>query len=76
MSCADENRYYHSSSCAVRSAIICYNIGNKFTFDPELLVEGTNEIVLHLPANATDYENAVLPQTTYVQYDALRLEIE
>ncbi|KAF8860534.1 rhamnogalacturonate lyase, partial [Acephala macrosclerotiorum] len=66
--------YYHSSSCAVRSAVICYNIANKFTFDPELLVEGTNEIVLHLPANATDYESAVLPQSTYVQYDALRLE--
>ena len=71
-----ENRYYHSSSCAVRSAVICYNIANKFTFDPKFFVTGTNEILLSLPANATDYESAVLPQTTYVQYDALRLEIE
>ena len=69
-------RYYHSSSCAVRSAVICYNIANKFTFDPKFFVNGTNEIVLSLPANATDYESAVLPQTTYVQYDALRLEVE
>lgn len=56
--------------------MICYNIANKFTFDPKFFVNGTNEIVLSLPANATDYESAVLPQTTYVQYDALRLEIE
>ncbi|KAH8666040.1 family 4 polysaccharide lyase [Tricladium varicosporioides] len=68
--------YYHSSSCAVRSAVICYNIANKFTFDPKLLQKGANEIVLSLPPNATDYESAVLTQTTYVQYDALRLEID
>ncbi|RDW82802.1 hypothetical protein BP6252_03914 [Coleophoma cylindrospora] len=67
--------YYQSSSCAVRSAVICYNIGHKFTFDPTLLVTGVNEIVLSLPANATDYESAVLPQSVYVQYDALRLEV-
>jgi rhamnogalacturonan endolyase len=60
----------------VKSAVICYNIANKFTFDPKFFVSGTNEIVLSLPVNATDYESAVLPQTTYVQYDALRLEIE
>lgn len=41
-----------------------------------LLVEGENEIVLSLPPNATDYESAVLPLSTYVQYDALRLEVE
>jgi rhamnogalacturonan endolyase len=70
------NRYYHSSSCAVRSAVICYNIANKFVFDPEYFVEGVNEIVLSLPPKATDYESALLPLTTYVQYDALRLEIE
>lgn len=68
-------RYYHSSSCAVRSAVICYNIANKFTFDPKLFVEGKNEIILSLPANATDYESAVLPTSVYVQYDALRLEV-
>jgi rhamnogalacturonan endolyase len=70
------NSYYHSSSCGVRSAVICYNIANKFTFDPKLFVQGKNEIVLSLPPNATDYESAVLPQTTYVQYDALRLEVK
>lgn len=56
--------------------MICYNIANKFTFDPEIFVNGVNEIVLSLPANATDYESAVLPTSVYVQYDALRLEIE
>ncbi|KAI2473029.1 polysaccharide lyase family 4 protein [Annulohypoxylon bovei var. microspora] len=67
--------YYHSSSCAVRSAVICYNVANKFTFDPALLKEGENKIVLSLPYNATDYESAVLPSSVYVQYDALRLEV-
>lgn len=67
--------YYHSSSCAVRSAVICYNIANKFTFDPALLKNGENKIVLSLPFNATDYESAVLPTSVYVQYDALRLEV-
>jgi len=60
----------------MRSAVICYNIANKFVFDPAYFVEGVNEIVLSLPPNAMDYESAVLPLTTYVQYDALRLEIE
>ncbi|RDW81819.1 rhamnogalacturonate lyase [Coleophoma cylindrospora] len=68
--------YYQSSSCAVRSAVICYNIAHKFTFDPNIFITGKNEIILSLPANATDYESAVLPQTIYVQYDALRLEIK
>lgn len=68
--------YYQSSSCAVRSAVICYQVANKFTFDPDLLKEGENEIILSLPFNATDYESAVLPQSVYVQYDALRLEIK
>lgn len=70
------NRYYHSSSCAVRSAVICYNVANKFEFDAKMLVAGENRIVLSLPFNATDYESAVLPQSVYVQYDALRLEIK
>ncbi|KFZ14201.1 hypothetical protein V501_03374 [Pseudogymnoascus sp. VKM F-4519 (FW-2642)] len=68
--------YYHSSSCGVRSAVICYNIDNKFAFDTSLLVEGLNEFTLSLPYNAIDYESAVLAQSTYVQYDAMRLEIE
>ncbi|KAH9887127.1 polysaccharide lyase family 4 protein [Xylariomycetidae sp. FL2044] len=67
--------WYQSSSCAVRSAVICYNIANKFIFDPAILREGENEMVLSLPFNATDYESAVLPPSVYVQYDALRLEI-
>jgi rhamnogalacturonan endolyase len=70
-----ESRYYQSSSCAVRSAVICYNIANKFEFDPKLLVAGENRIILSLPYKGEDYESAVLPGPLYVQYDALRLEI-
>ncbi|KAK7732985.1 hypothetical protein SLS57_000929 [Botryosphaeria dothidea] len=68
--------YFHSSSCAVRSAISCYNIAHKFVFETNLLKEKDNEIVLRLPADAMDYESAVLPQQVYVQYDALRLELQ
>ncbi|KAI0152972.1 polysaccharide lyase family 4 protein [Xylariaceae sp. FL1272] len=71
--------YYHSSSCAVRSAVVCYQIANKFTFPTSYLKPGsnvTNEIILSLPFNATDYESAVLPESVYVQYDALRLEVK
>ncbi|XMA14661.1 hypothetical protein WAI453_007452 [Rhynchosporium graminicola] len=67
--------YYHSSSCAVRSAVSCYNLAKKFTFDPKFFVEGKNEIILSLPANATNRESAVLASSVYVQYDALRLEV-
>jgi len=72
MSC----RYHQSSSCAVRSAVICYNLAHKFTFDVATLTSGRNEMVLSLPYNATDYESALLPQSVYVQYDALRLEVQ
>ncbi|KAI6912597.1 rhamnogalacturonate lyase [Hortaea werneckii] len=65
-----------SSSCGVRSAVICYNIAHKFTFDAGLLQSGENELILSLPYNATDYESALLPTSTYVQYDALRLEVK
>lgn len=69
--------YHQSSSCAVRSAVVCYNLAHKFSFDASLLRAGAqNEIVLSLPFNATNYESAVLPRSLYVQYDALRLEIE
>ncbi|KAI5361353.1 putative Galactose-binding-like domain superfamily, galactose mutarotase-like domain superfamily [Septoria linicola] len=68
--------YYHSSSCAVRSAVICYNLAHKFEFDITLLEGGSNELVLSLPFNATDYESALLPESVYVQYDALRLEVQ
>ncbi|KAK6085713.1 rhamnogalacturonate lyase [Seiridium cupressi] len=47
--------YYQSSSCAVRSAVICYNIGHKFKFPTELLLTGENTFILSLPYNATDY---------------------
>lgn len=68
--------YYQSSSCAVRSAVVCYNVRHKFVFDAGLLGKGENEVVLSLPWNAVDYESAVLPASVYVQYDALRLEVE
>lgn len=73
------DRYYHSSSCAVRSGITCYHVSNKWTFPTSYLNAGkntTNEIILSLPFNATDYESAVLPTSIYVQYDALRLEVK
>lgn len=73
-------RYYQSSSCAVRSAVSCYHLAHKWTFPTSLLLtssnNATNEIVLSLPYNATDYESAVLPASIYVQYDALRLEVK
>ncbi|KAH8827330.1 galactose mutarotase-like domain-containing protein [Flagelloscypha sp. PMI_526] len=68
-------QWFQSSSCAVRSAVVCYNIANKFTFPTSWLKEGENELVLSIPYNATDVETAVLPGSIYVQYDALRLEI-
>lgn len=68
-------RYYHSSSCAVRSSVSCYNIAHKFVFDAKLLKAGENSLVLSLPFNATNYESALLPRSVYVQYDALRLEL-
>ncbi|KAK8127180.1 rhamnogalacturonate lyase C [Apiospora sp. TS-2023a] len=71
--------YYHSSSCGVRSAVVCYQVAHKFTFPTEYLTSDpgmTNEIVLSLPFNATDYESALLPRSVYVQYDALRLEVK
>lgn len=60
----------------MRSAVICYNLAHKFTFDAGLLKTGENTFVLSLPYNATNYESALLPETTYVQYDALRLEVK
>lgn len=69
-------RYHHSSSCAARSAVSCYNIAHKFVFDAQdLKAGGENEFVLSLPFNATNYESALLPRSVYVQYDAMRLEV-
>ncbi|KAJ5126469.1 hypothetical protein N7448_007248, partial [Penicillium atrosanguineum] len=65
-----------SSSCIVRSAISCYQIRSRLPFPADWLHEGENQLRLHLPYNATDVETAVLPATVYVQYDALRLELE
>ncbi|AEO64931.1 polysaccharide lyase family 4 protein [Thermothielavioides terrestris NRRL 8126] len=70
--------YYQSSSCGVRSGVVCYQVSHKFTFPTAYLTAGeaTNEIILSLPYNATDYESALLPRSVYVQYDALRLEVK
>ncbi|KAE8328080.1 galactose mutarotase-like domain-containing protein [Aspergillus sergii] len=70
--------YYHSSSCGTRSGISCYQVSNKFTFPSGYLRSGnaSNEIILSLPFNATDYEAGSLPSSLYVQYDALRLEVK
>lgn len=66
----------HSSSCAVRSAATCYTTGHKFTFPASQLKVGGNEFVLSLPARATAPEDAELPESIYLQYDALRLEVK
>ncbi|KAF1929942.1 polysaccharide lyase family 4 protein [Didymella exigua CBS 183.55] len=69
--------YNKSSSCATRSAVSCYTLSHKFMFPTSYLSSNaTNEFVLSLPYNATDYESAVLPKSVYVQYDALRLEVK
>jgi rhamnogalacturonan endolyase len=67
--------WYKSSSCAVRSAVSCYQVSEKLRFPAEWLLKGWNRVVLGLPRNATDTETAVLPTAVYVQYDAVRLEV-
>ncbi|KAF2663162.1 galactose mutarotase-like protein [Microthyrium microscopicum] len=67
--------YTHSSSCAVRSGITCYNTGHKFVFDSSLLKDGDNVLTLSLPHGITYRNLARLPGSVYVQYDALRLEV-
>lgn len=56
--------------------MVCYALAHKYEFDSNLLKEGQNKMILSLPFNATDYESAVLPRSTYVQYDSLRLEVK
>lgn len=69
--------WYKSSSCAVRSAVSCYQVGGKLRFPVQKgLRVGWNTLVLALPFNGTNVETAVLPVSVYVQYDALRLEVE
>ncbi|CAE6460380.1 unnamed protein product [Rhizoctonia solani] len=58
--------WYQSSNCAVRSGISCYNLAKKLAFPGGWLKGGWNKVVLSLPFN----KNAV-----YVQYDALRMEL-
>ncbi|KAK5789018.1 hypothetical protein VI817_008142 [Penicillium citrinum] len=68
--------FNQSSSCIVRSAVSCYQVSSRMKFPASWLQKGNNGLRLHLPHNATDTETAILPATVYVQYDALRLEIE
>ncbi|KAE8153201.1 rhamnogalacturonate lyase B [Aspergillus avenaceus] len=67
--------FNQSSSCIVRSAVSCYQVRQRLEFPADWLSVGMNVLTLHLPRDATDYESAVLPETVYVQYDALRLEL-
>lgn len=71
-----DDRYNQSSSCAVRSAVICYNLAHKFLFPTSMLKDGENSLILSLPYNGTNFENALLPEAVYVQYDAMRLEVK
>ncbi|KAH7110011.1 hypothetical protein B0J13DRAFT_662488 [Dactylonectria estremocensis] len=68
--------YWRSGSYAVRSAVACQNVEHKFVFPSSKLRAGKNEFVLSLPFNASSVETAVLPDSLYVQYDALRLELK
>ncbi|CAI7662789.1 hypothetical protein PCG10_005483 [Penicillium crustosum] len=67
--------FNQSSSCIVRSAVSCYQVGSRMEFPADWLHVGDNVLRLHLPFNATDTETAILPATVYVQYDAIRLEL-
>ncbi|EGY15955.1 hypothetical protein VD0002_g8341 [Verticillium dahliae] len=68
--------YWRSGSCGVRSAVVCQNIEYKFRFSAANLEEGANKFILSLPYNATNTEGALLVNALYVQYDALRFELE
>jgi rhamnogalacturonan endolyase len=68
--------YKHSSSCAVRSGITCYNTRHMYVFNADLLQVGENVLTLSLPTGAGGNSGgADLPSGVYVQYDALRLEV-
>ncbi|KAJ5786014.1 Glycoside hydrolase-type carbohydrate-binding [Penicillium pulvis] len=68
--------FNQSSSCIVRSAVSCYQVGSRMEFPADWLRVGDNVLRLHLPYNATDTETAILPASVYVQYDAIRLELQ
>ncbi|CDO71539.1 Polysaccharide Lyase Family 4 protein [Trametes cinnabarina] len=59
-------QWFESSSCAERSAISCHLLSNKLQFPGTWLKKGPNSFVLELPHAAP----------VYVQYDALRLEVQ
>lgn len=66
--------YWHSSSCAIRSGIICFGVRNKWTFPvSKLSSSATNKLVLSMPNNPT--EGGVTISSLSVMYDALRLEV-
>ncbi|KAJ6110365.1 Glycoside hydrolase-type carbohydrate-binding [Penicillium sp. IBT 16267x] len=68
--------FNQSSSCIVRSAVSCYQVGSRMEFPADWLRVGDNVLRLHLPYNATDTGTAILPASVYVQYDAIRLELQ
>ncbi|KOS43547.1 hypothetical protein ACN38_g5560 [Penicillium nordicum] len=68
--------FNQSSSCIARSAVSCYQVSSRMEFSADWLHVGDNVLRLHLPFNATDTETAILPDTVYVQYDAIRLELK
>lgn len=68
--------FNQSSSCIVRSAVSCYQVRSRMEFPADWLRVGDNVLRLHLPYNATDTETAILPASVYVQYDAIRLELQ
>ncbi|KAJ1303374.1 hypothetical protein OPQ81_011568 [Rhizoctonia solani] len=59
--------WYQSSNCAVRSGISCYNIAKKLKFPGSWLKGGWNKMILSLPFKKS---------AVYVQYDALRMELD
>lgn len=53
----------------------CDNFVKKFVFSTNPLTVGENTFILSLSSEAASEESAELPETTYVQYDAIRFEV-
>jgi rhamnogalacturonan endolyase len=71
------HRYYHSSSCGVRSSVTCYQIAHKcIPLVNYSKFRNPNGIVLSIPYNAIYYESALLPTGVHAQYDGLRSEVK
>ncbi|KAG0146650.1 hypothetical protein CROQUDRAFT_62650 [Cronartium quercuum f. sp. fusiforme G11] len=70
-------QWYTSGSCIIRSSIQCYQNRNKWTFPASYLKAGAlNKIVLMMPYGGKHHScKAQRPSNIYVQYDALRLEV-